>query len=121
MCQGLRFGSCLQALRVIAQADGRLAAAYQPQHGIRIAAAQGPVVAFATGPRVECLLLDSGAGTLSPLAAWEFEQQVSAVAVLEVPDSQGPESEVSAIHIAAVAMLARLLCQAHTLARHSPA
>ena len=75
--------------------DGRLAAAYQPQHGIRIAVAQGPVLAIATGQRVECLLLNSGAGTLSPLAAWEFEQQVSAVAVLEMPASEGTGSEVS--------------------------
>ena len=83
----------LQALRVFSQLDGRLAAAYQPADGIQIAAAEGPVLAIATGQRVECLLVDSGAGTLTPLAAWQFEQQVSAVALLEIPDGEGSETQ----------------------------
>ena len=91
----LRAGACaLQALRVFSQHDGRLAAAYQPADGIQIAAAEGPVLAIATGQRVECLLVDGGAGTLTPLAAWQFEQQVSAVAVLLIPDGEGSESQV---------------------------
>ena len=73
-------------------------------------------MAIATGQRVECLLLDGGTGTLSPLAAWEYEQQVSAVAVLEVPDSEGSGSQVSPVTLAAVAMLASnlLLTATHT-------
>ena len=44
--------------------------------------------------------MDSGAGTLTPLAAWQFEQQVSAVAVLRIPDGEGTESQVLLMHIA---------------------
>ena len=96
----------MQALRVFSQTDGRTTAAYKPPQGIQIAAAQGSVVAIATGQRVECLLLDSEVGTLSPLAAWDFEQQVAAVALLEMPDSQsGGGSEVDNAHLAAAAML----------------
>ena len=89
----------LQALRVISQADGRVASDYRPPQGIQIATAQGPVVAIATGQRVECLLLEGGAGTLSPLAAWQFEQQVSALALLDMPDGQGGGSQVCANEI----------------------
>jgi hypothetical protein len=84
----------LQALRVFSHNDGRLAAAYQPADGIQIAAAEGPVLAIATGQRVECLLVDDAAGTLTPLAAWQFEQQVSAAAVLQIPDGEGNGSQV---------------------------
>ena len=74
---------------MVSQLDGAAVAQHRPDLGIQNAAASHSSVALSSGSTVECFVVESASGGLLPAARWQCEQQVSALAVFELPDGGG--------------------------------
>lgn len=71
---------------MVSQPAGTAVAQHRPELGIQNAAASQSSVALSSASIVECFAVESASGGLLPAARWQCEQQVSALAVFELPD-----------------------------------